>query len=45
MKATIGLATLAVAVVGCTTDAQYMQKLKPQRRQSIVASSKWPASR
>ena len=41
MKITIGLAALAVAVVGCTTDAQYMQKLKPQAVETAVNRGKF----
>ena len=40
MKTTIGLAALAIAVFGCTTDAQYMQKLQPQAVQTAVNRGK-----
>jgi len=41
MKSTIGLAALAIAMFGCTTDAQYMQKLQPQAVQTAVNRGKF----
>jgi hypothetical protein len=42
MKTNIGLAALSIAVIaGCATDAQYMQKLKPQAVETAVNRGKF----